>query len=126
VLPHSRDGLPARSGVRGTSRPGVGGLGEITRSGIVSSRGSFAEPVGRSSSQKVSPVGGVIEGTGSARSGAAGMPIASTAMNSGRTDPGREPDAVLQWEVVEGVSPVIEPKGELPFVLGPGVFGVDR
>jgi hypothetical protein len=76
----------------------------------------------RPTSTRVGPVGGVIGETGTRSA----MPMASMGRTSASNVGDRESMALLQWEVAEGGSPIIEPAPERPFELGPGVIGADR
>ena len=73
-------------------------------------------------STRVGPVGGVINGMGTGSS----APMTSMGRTSASNIEDREPMALLQWEVAEGGTPIIEPAPERPFELGPGVIGADR
>jgi hypothetical protein len=74
---------------------------------------------------KVNPVGGVVEAN---RQTAASSMLPFTGGARGNIEGDRPTPAALttQWDVLQGVSPVIEPLPERPFVLGPGVIGIDR
>lgn len=104
----------------------AGGVGNLIPTGRSPKLGVATEPIRTLAPQKVSPVGGVIENTGTIRSGTMGMPLTAGAIGARQNESGPKPPTILQWDVAEGVAPVIEPASEPVFVLGPGIIGVDQ
>jgi hypothetical protein len=129
-------GLGAIGRVPVTHTPAGGEPSRLSRSGNphIGSSGAAGRAmptaplvVGPSRGQgKVNPVGGVIE-AGRPASAASTLPFMGGARGAGGTRPASTaPPLTMLWDVVQGVSPVIEPLPEPPFELGPGVIGIDK
>jgi hypothetical protein len=135
VLPLSRQQTPGRAatppfarGAVQAAREGrnIGGIGGAHAVGSVGGvRPSQSWEPNRQLGRRINPVGGVI-GEGHTGPGSA-FPLGGSVGGSARSNgDNREVPRTLQWTSQVGVEPVIEPPLELPYELGPGVFGIDR
>jgi len=109
---------PKRGGVASNPTGRVAFGGQLPVAAAPGSR-----PSRGSAPTKVKPVGGVIEG-GAGTRGVNGMPFGAGGRPGSGVDVAHEPVLTLQWEVPQGVPPVINPEQERPFELGPGVIGL--
>ncbi|GAA0938445.1 hypothetical protein Vau01_094520 [Virgisporangium aurantiacum] len=107
--------LARPSGLHAGSPGVVGGASPTAPVAIGSGRGQG----------KVNPIGGVIE-PGRPMSSASALPLTGRAGAASESHRESTAALTLQWDVLQGVSPVIEPSPETPFELGPGVIGIDR
>jgi hypothetical protein len=106
----------------------IGGKGFVVRpipsvTGAVGARGATGE-FGHETSRRVNPVGGLV-GHAYGSTGIGAAPVGG--LRSMGPDDGSRSDAqrTLHWDVAEGVPGVIQPLDDPPFVLGPGVIGMD-
>jgi hypothetical protein len=120
---------PSGSGLG--ARPNGNSSGAVGRAVFGSTLPFAAGPAGSRSGHgvavsKVNPVGGVIGGGNYGTHGVNGIPFGAAGRFGSGTDAAHEPALTLQWEVPEGVPPVIKPGQDRPFELGPGVIGLDE
>jgi hypothetical protein len=123
VAPIGRASAGFRGGASSRSVGSAAVPRHISTQGLPAASPAVGVGVRPASGSRVNPVGGVIA---PASTGMAGIPPTRHAGGSATGDGGRDPVPTMQWEVASGGPPVIEPAVERPFVLGPGVIGIDR